>query len=436
MDQFIWKTDGGAVNGDYSTSILGEGSMKTSLSKLMEETVQEKQKRGTLYTPKEIYGQVDLWESTYAICKNRLSDTRSFIGKLQNNPAWSCILTGAGTSEFIGYCVEGAIRKTFDIPVNVFSSTRIVTTPLDTISKSIPTLLISFARSGNSPESIGAVKIAEMISSRIHHLIITCNAGGELYKWSSDKNNAFTLCLDEKTNDKGLAMTASFSNMLIASHTLAYLFKYSEYSSLLPGIIKGGENLLQSAPDIVEEVCELDFNRAVFLGNGSHFGTAIESHLKLQELTSGTVMCAYDTFLGLRHGPEALINDRTLVVAYLSNDRLLRRYEEDLLRELKEKKIGLAVLACGNRVDQPAKDFVDYAIEYDPDAALNLPDDLTPPVCIITGQLLGLYKSLDLGFKPDVPSEDGVINRVVKGVKVYNPLSYQKEDSIDVIAER
>jgi tagatose-6-phosphate ketose/aldose isomerase len=47
------------------------------------------------------------------------------------------------------------------------------------------------------------------------------------------------------------------------------------------------------------------------------------------------------------------------------------------------------------------------------------------PVCfILPAQLIGLYKSLQLGLNPDMPSESGAISRVVKGVVIY---PYNKE---------
>jgi tagatose-6-phosphate ketose/aldose isomerase len=231
-------------------------------------------------------------------------------------------------------------------------------------------------------------------------------------------------------------MTSSFTNMLIAGQAFSFIDSPDEYASHLKKLVTAGKTLLIQAPDPVKEVCALDFNRAVFLGNGSGWGTAVESHLKLQELTSGRVMCAYDTFLGLRHGPEALIDDRTLVVAYLSRNPYLRRYEEELLKELRQKRIGRAVLVCGSAIDDPIRDLSDYAVDYDPDGDLDIPDDLLPPVQVILGQLLGLFKSLSLGYKPDSPSEGGVIHRVVEGVRIYDPESFNRDRKFQIIAER
>jgi tagatose-6-phosphate ketose/aldose isomerase len=173
----------------------------------------------------------------------------------------------------------------------------------------------------------------------------------------------------------------------------------------------------------------------VFLGDGAHFGTAIESRLKLQEMTGGAVMCAYETFPGLRHGPEAVIDERTLVVAFLSEDPFARRYELDLLSELRAKRLGRAVLAVAGQARE-ASALADVCVEYDPDGRIGLPAEYAPPVQVIAGQLLALFTSLARGLKPDNPSETGVIHRVVEGVKVYDPVAFRAGRGFRVLAAR
>lgn len=409
--------------------------MGDSLTNLVNLDNKKKQELGIEFTADEIYGQVDLWEKNYNIFISKKEEIEKFLHDSLKESPNSIILTGAGTSEFIGYCVEGQIRSSFKIPINVFSTTKIVTSPEQTIIKDLNTLLISFARSGNSPESIGAVKIANEITSRIRHFGITCNEEGLLYKELSKNSNSFALALNPKTNDRGLAMTASFSNMVLMGILLSKINDF-DYINDINALLKSGNNILGIAPNIIKDISSLKFNRAVFLGDSENYGTAIESHLKLQELTSGKVMCGYDTFPGLRHGPEAVIDDNTIVVAYLSLDTYTRKYEKDLLKELKDKQIGKLVLLVADKIEEDEKPLGNYYIEFDPDNALDMKPYYTPPVYIIVGQLLGLFKSLNLGLKPDNPSEDGVINRVVKGVKVYDYNSFKDKKIFNIIAER
>jgi tagatose-6-phosphate ketose/aldose isomerase len=409
---------------------------RSALIDLISSDVPQKQERGILYTPSEIAGQVDLWEKTFRIFKQHSAEMGTFMHRFLKKAKGTVICTGAGTSEFIGYCISSLIRKNFVIPVNVFSTTSIVTVPEDVFLSKIPLLLISFARSGNSPESIGAVRIADMLNDEVFHIIITCNEDGKLRTWAEGKSHAYVLTLDSATNDRGLAMTASFSNMVIAAQMLSFVFSLDEYEKIFPNIVNAGRNMLEIAPNTAREICTLDFTRAVFLGDGNNYGTAIESHLKLQELTAGAVMCSYDTFPGLRHGPEAVIDARTLVVAFLSPDPYTRAYEEDLLLEIRNKKIGKALVTCGKNLSDPLRRVSDFVIDCDPGGMLKLGDRFTPPVFVIAGQLLGLFKSIDLGCKPDTPSESGVIHRVVEGVKVYDPKRFREKGKLKIIAER
>lgn len=410
--------------------------MQSSLSSIIKLSRKERRERGLEYTPEEIQGQVELWPDTCSRIEHRLDDLSSFLKPFSEWGRNSCILTGAGTSEFIGYCVEGLFRKNLALPTNVFSTTKIVTNPDDTIIGGSKTLMVSFARSGNSPESIGAVRIADSVSENISHLIITCNEKGNLMQVAEGREKSLAVALHRKTNDKGLAMTSSFSNMVVAAQAVAHVDNFQPFAGYCEKLVSCGNEVLNTAPDIIEKLCRLEFNRAVFLGSGSNFGTAVESHLKLQELTSGGVMCAYDTYPGLRHGPEAVIDEKTIVVAFLSDHPYVQRYELDLLLELRKKGLGRATLMSCSAATEMIKDLSDYVVAYDPGERYELPDDLTPPVHVITGQLLGLFKSMQLGCKPDAPSESGVIHRVVKGVTVYDPVRFRERGDFNIIAER
>jgi tagatose-6-phosphate ketose/aldose isomerase len=345
------------------------------------------------------------------------------------------ILTGAGTSEYVGLCVEGLLRRLWGLAVNTVSTTALVTRPQDYFVPAQATLLVSLARSGSSPESLGAVRIAEELCDPVYHLVLTANPSGELARAAGEMKLARVLALDERTNDRSLAMTGAFSNLVIAGQMLAHAFSFEEYGRLFPRIVEGGRALLARAPDPIAELCQSAFDRAVFLGDGAHYGTAVESRLKLQELSSGRVMCAYDTFPGVRHGPQAVIHERTLVGAFLSEDPFARRYELDLLEELRRKGIGKAVLAVADRLGEAAG-LAEVGLEYDPDGKLRVPAEYAPPIQVMAGQLAGLFKCLQLGLRPDNPSEAGIIHRVVEGVKVYDPMAFRDSGRFQILAQR
>jgi tagatose-6-phosphate ketose/aldose isomerase len=400
----------------------------------MKWSAEKKESRGVIYTAPEISGQVELWSDTFRRFVAGQEELIGFLTRFKQQSRISVVCTGAGTSEFVGYCLEALLRNKWGAPVNVVSTPKIVTTPGDFFIQGYTTLLMSFARSGNSPESLGAVKIADMLSKDVQHLVITCNQQGALFQEISSRADGMAILLDEKTNDRGLAMTASFTNMLVAGQMLSNLFSFAEYEMGFDNLLQAGKVMLTEAPDVVEEIAQLGFERVVFLGDGGNIGTAVESHLKVQELTAGRVMCTWDTFAGLRHGPEAVINPNTLVVAYLAADGYAQRYQLDLLQEIREKRIGKAVLTVAHTVPDEIRGMSDYTIEYGPRVEA-VPDDLVPPVYVIVGQLLGLFTSLQLGLRPDNPSESGIIHRVVQGVKVYDPQVYRRTGHTEVIAE-
>jgi tagatose-6-phosphate ketose/aldose isomerase len=410
--------------------------MKQALSELLSLAPAEKERRGLVFTAQEIAGQAALWPSTYERFASFLPAVRPFLEEFLARPRKCVLLCGAGTSEYVGLCVEGLLRRRLGVPVSTVSTTALVVSPQDWFVPGHATLLVSFARSGSSPESLGAVRVAEALADPVYHLILTANAQGELAREAAALKRARLFSMDPRTNDRSLAMTAAFSNLVVAGQGLAHAGSFSEYERLFARIVEAGGRLLERAPDALAALARQGgYERAVFLGDGAHFGTAIESRLKLQEMTGGAVMCAYDTFPGLRHGPEAVIDPRTLVVAFLSEDPFARRYELDLLQELRSKRIGRAVLAVAAQAGE-ASGLADLCVEYDPDLSLGLPADYAPPVQVIAGQLLALFTSLARGLKPDNPSEAGVIHRVVEGVKVYDPAAFRAGRGFRVVAAR
>jgi tagatose-6-phosphate ketose/aldose isomerase len=409
--------------------------MSNALGSLLSLNSAELELRGLQFTPAEIAGQVDLWPTTLERFIDFLPGLRPFLQDFMAQNRRCMVLTGAGTSEYVGLCVEGLLRRLWGLPVNTISSTALVARPQDFFVPAHATLLVSLARSGSSPESLGAVRIAEGLPDPVYHLLLTANPSGELAQAAGSLKRARLLALDVRTNDRSLAMTGAFTNLVLAGQMLAHAFSFEEYSRVFPRIVEGGRVLLERAPDPLAALCRSGFDRAVFLGDGPHFGTAVESRLKLQELTAGRVMCAYDTFPGLRHGPEALIHERTLIGAFLSEDPFARRYELDLLEELRRKQIGQAVLAVADRLGEAAA-FADVGLEYDPDGKLQVPAEYAPPIQVMAGQLAGLFKGLELGLPPDNPSAAGIIHRVVEGVKVYDPRAFHGRGRFEILAQR
>lgn len=365
-------------------------------------------------TRQEIWGQPGLWEKVFNKVQANKQSLQQFLDTAFQSENLHIILTGAGTSAFIGLSLIGTYYRKTKKHTTAISTTDLVTHPLDYLNAEDPVLLISFARSGNSPESVAAVKIADEVCEKVYHLIISCDKAGKLanYATSSEK---YVFLLPDESNDKGLAMTGSYSGMLLSGLLIAHIRELDHLDNKIETLINYGEKLL-SQEKLFNSVAEMNFDRAVFLGSGPMFGTATESHLKLQELTDGTIICKKDSFLGLRHGPKAVINSKTLVVMFLSNQPYVNPYEEDLIESLNDGQKPLFTLGISENGKPKVK--LDHLIVLS-DTGKKLEEEFLPVCYILLAQMIAYFKSTSLGLNPDSPSESGAINRVVKGVKIY-----------------
>jgi tagatose-6-phosphate ketose/aldose isomerase len=371
-------------------------------------------KRGAVNTAREIEGQPELWKKTWHKIADESGAISSFLGQTLPK-VQRIILTGAGTSAFIGLSLKGKYQKAFGKIAEVIPTTDLVSNPEDFLIRDIPTLLISFARSGNSPESVAAVMFADQHISQCHHLYITCDPNGKLARHKTRLKNHIFL-LPEEANDKSLAMTGSYSSMLLAGLLIADIHFIREKEQIVSTLSEICRYFISSKLEIIRKIAEADFERAVFLGSGPLYGVATESHLKLQELTDGKVICKHESFLGFRHGPKAVTNNKALIIYLLSNNSYVRKYENDLILSMAKGQHALleAGISETRFNDLPLDHFL-----YFSEDKVKLTDEYFCLACILPAQLLGFFKSLNLGLSPDAPSTSGAISRVVEGVKIY-----------------
>ena len=381
-------------------------------------TEEQMKETSSTFTIHEIYQQPATWRKTcaqLAACKDEL---QAFLNQVVKADDFDIVLTGAGTSEFVGNSLYHALNKKYNFKVKSYASTDIVPNPEDTLSRTKPTLLVNFGRSGNSPESVGSVEAAEVVCENIFHLFVTCNNEGALSKLADKHDNCFALNLTPETHDKSFAMTSSYSNMYLATYLALNLDRLEEITAAVEKICAAGENFLNNQyNEVAKIVADFDFNRIVYLGNIALKGVAQESALKMLELTAGKVATMYDSQLGFRHGPKSIINDDTLTVAYLSDDEYRRRYELDLIKEMAGQRKGNKIAVVYNTDCAEVKELADYAIQYNVGEAME--NVMLGLDFIMFAQTLAVLKSLSMGITPDNPCPTGEVNRVVKGVILY-----------------
>ena len=374
----------------------------------------ELEKAGGYWTAREIAQQPAVWNSIDRLMAQNADALRAFLAPLLRQPELRIVLTGAGTSSFVGECLlPGLLRA--GRRARAVSTTDLVSSPDSWLEPGAPILLVSFARSGNSPESVAAMTLAERAVPACHHLIVTCNRQGALWHRGHDAN-AHTVLLPEESNDRGYAMTSSFTGMLLAA---ALGFDLLAESSVT--LAQWADQVLKVATPLAEELVCSGLNRVVYLGSNECKGLAREAALKMLELTDGALMTLAETPLGFRHGPKTMVNDKTLVVMFLNNDPYTRRYELDVLRELRADGIAARVLSLDAASDAqgPAPDCIAVS-----GAASASSLGLCFPY-VVFAQVLAFLQSKALGLKPDLPNTRGVVSRVVPGFTIY-PWSPQR----------
>lgn len=369
------------------------------------------------YTKKEIAQQPQMWIKTFELIYSRKIEIERFFRKFSDKET-DVILTGAGSSAFIGNAVFGVRLKYQQKPSRVVPNTELITHPEYFLQKNKTTVLVSFGRSGDSPESLAAVKTVENYCANSCHLIFTCNENGELYL-QTDNDRSLRILLPPETNDVSLAMTSSFSSMMLAFILVSKIDLIEHEKQKINQLSNCGNILLNEYETLISNIAKLDFERAVFLGSGPLIGTAEESHLKVQELSDGRVMCAFNSFLGFRHGPRAIVNDKTLLVYLFSDDKNSRKYEFDLVKQINQTKKGMAQIAVSHKPVSINGVKFDLDICLENMSGVELEIEYLCVLEVMFSQILGYYKSLSLGLNPDQPSVSGTISRVVEGVKIY-----------------
>ncbi len=380
---------------------------------------EEKMKKtSSIYTISEIYQQPATWIKTCAQIKEMKTELQDFINNVIQCEDYDVILTGAGTSEFVGNALFPCLSRKLGHKVKSYGTTDLVATPEAYLSRTKPTLLISFGRSGNSPESIGAVDVAETVCENVYHLFVTCNKDGALSKRAASTSKCLAINLTKETHDQSFAMTSSFTNMYLATLLCFHLDDLDQIIDVITKVSRQGQKFLDKYYEqVINIVDEYDFNRIVYLGSNCLKGFSQESALKMLELTAGGVVTMFDTPLGFRHGPKSIINDDTLTVIYLSDDAYTRVYEVDLIKEMSAQRKGNKIVAVMSKLDQDIEKLVDYTISFDFDEKLD--NGFLGLAYIEFAQTLAVLKSLSMHITPDNPCPTGEVNRVVKGVTLY-----------------
>jgi tagatose-6-phosphate ketose/aldose isomerase len=217
--------------------------------------------------------------------------------------------------------------------------------------------------------------------------------------------------LPDESHDRGFAMTSSFTSLLLSAATLFGVLDAAP--AALARVGTAAQDALARGLPLARALVAQGFERVIYLGSNEFKGLAREGALKLLELTDGAIVGSFDSPLGFRHGPKTIVNARTLVVLFVSNDAYTRLYDLDLLRELRADGRAGRVLALAAQGDGLAEgDLVIEGMARATDLECALP-------FAAFFQLFALLQSMAHGLTPDNPSVSGTVTRVVHGVTIH-----------------
>ena len=384
---------------------------------MLDYTKEELLELGAEITTREIYQQPDVWKEAFEAYQEKREEIAAFLQDIAAKHDYiKVILTGAGTSAYVGDTLVPYFKEVYDERkwnFNAIATTDIVANPQTYLKKEVPTVLVSFARSGNSPESVATVDLAKALVDELYQVTITCAAEGELALQAHGDDRNLLLLQPAASNDAGFAMTSSFTSMMLTALLVFDPTEFAVKAECFEVLSSLARKVLDNVED-VKELVDLDFNRVIYLGAGPFFGLAHEAQLKILELTAGQVATMYESPVGFRHGPKSLINEDTVVLVFGTTTDYTRKYDLDLVREVAGDQIARRVVLLSDQA---------FGLENVKEVALGcggvLNDVYRVFPYIVYGQLFALLTSLRVGNRPDTPSPTGTVNRVVQGVIIH-----------------
>ena len=384
---------------------------------MLDYTKEELLELGAEITTREIYQQPDVWKEAFEAYQEKREEIAAFLQDIAAKHDYiKVILTGAGTSAYVGDTLVPYFKEVYDERkwnFNAIATTDIVANPQTYLKKEVPTVLVSFARSGNSPESVATIDLAKALVDELYQVTITCAAEGKLALQAHGDDRNLLLLQPAASNDAGFAMTSSFTSMMLTALLVFDPTEFAVKAERFEVLSSLARKVLDNVED-VKELVDLDFNRVIYLGAGPFFGLAHEAQLKILELTAGQVATMYESPVGFRHGPKSLINEDTVVLVFGTTTDYTRKYDLDLVREVAGDQIARRVVLLSDQV---------FGLENVKEVALGcggvLNDVYRVFPYIVYGQLFALLTSLKVGNRPDTPSPTGTVNRVVQGVIIH-----------------
>lgn len=375
--------------------------------------------RKAIFTAEEITSQPRLWKEMGAALIARKEEITDFMNQVTNEKNIRIVFTGAGSSAFVGETLQYMLANELGLHSECIHTTDIVSVP-DSTLLDIPTLLISYARSGESPESMAAVRFAKKRIKNLYNIIVVCDKDSSLAKLGNETEKTLVLDMPKGSCDRGFAMTSSVSCMSLATWCLFHYKELEVYVKETKTFADSLEKEMDLIADKAKEIAKNDYRRLIWLGCGALKGLAREACVKSMELTNGYVHAGYDAPTGFRHGPKTVIDNKTMTIHFISNQPYTTQYDVDFVKEMIGEKKENLIVTVKERKLQDESAAGDYEVLYEIPEGTKAESEMGAYLkSLVFSQLLSFMKSLECGLTTDNPCPKGEVNRVVQGVEIY-----------------
>ena len=383
---------------------------------MFEKSVEELTELGAQITTAEIAQQPELWRDTLNIYRENKEAIEAFLAEARamGEGRLSVVFTGAGTSDYVGDTCAPYLRHAGNTDLYDFkpiATTDIVSAPRDFLRAEDPTLVVSFARSGNSPESLAAVAVAKELVHNVKFLNITCAPEGKLAVESADDPNALTLLIP-RANDKGFAMTGSYSCMTLLSTLIFDTASDEQKAEWVETIAKMGEEVIARESEVADYLAG-DFNRVTYLAPAP-----LAALLRRASLRFSSLLTAWLPLLTTL--PWAIVTDpspsstirRSSSCSSTTTPTPVSTTSTSSTRSVATRSLS---------TPSPFSRKVPPSMRVSPSplrlrgTSRGLPCSAVRDVC----PAISLLNSVRVGNTPDTPSPTGTVNRVVKGVTIH-----------------
>jgi len=326
------------------------------------------------FTLKEISEQPDTIFKAGENTKDAIKNAANYI-KNSNN----IYITGSGTSYNAALIAKQVLAKYAKIKVDAIISSELQFSS-DIIEPN--STLIAISQSGESADVLDAVNIVKKVNCKVISIV-----------------NSLTSSLARESDivigmncgpEIGVAATKSFTSQMIVIYKITeelcngkFEISYKEISESISKILENHAQIRYIAKEI-KEISDI-----YVLGRGIHYPIAIESALKLKELT---YIHAEGIPGGeLKHGPLALMDSNVFVIIINPNDST---YSDTLTSAREIKARGAKIIG----ISDEKSDVYDYWIEIPKTSELAYPISETIPI-----QLLSYYAAIEKDADPDYP---------------------------------